>query len=99
MTKTKKVSDRILDKALDLAKESSWERVRLQQVADALAGAIWAAFEPKYGVTEESHLLRLGQRLYRRNDKVWGYGLKFIPHEADQVPLALMPASEWLSRL
>ena len=37
MAKTKKVSDRILDKALDLAKESSWERVRLQQVADALA--------------------------------------------------------------
>src|SRR3972149_2505449 len=37
MTKTKKVSDRILDKALDLAKESSWERVRLQQVAAALA--------------------------------------------------------------
>lgn len=36
MAKTKKISDGILDKALELAKESSWEKVRLQQVADAL---------------------------------------------------------------
>ena len=36
MTKSKKVSDRILDKALELAKESSWEKVRLQQVGATL---------------------------------------------------------------
>ncbi|MGH8120497.1 MAG: TetR/AcrR family transcriptional regulator [Gammaproteobacteria bacterium] len=36
MAKTHKVSDRILDKALELAQASSWEQVRLQQVSEAL---------------------------------------------------------------
>ena len=36
MTKRQKISDRILDQALELAVASSWEAVRLQQVSDAL---------------------------------------------------------------
>jgi ubiquinone biosynthesis protein COQ9 len=36
MTKSTKLTDRILDKALELAAECSWEDVRLQQVSDAL---------------------------------------------------------------
>lgn len=36
MAKSTKIADKILDKALALAAESSWENVRLQQVADAL---------------------------------------------------------------
>jgi len=36
MAKTHKISDKILDKALELAQASSWEQVRLQQVSEAL---------------------------------------------------------------
>ncbi len=36
MAKSTKLADRILDKALELSLERSWEKVRLQEVADAL---------------------------------------------------------------
>ena len=36
MTKKHQVSDRILDKALELAQAGSWEQVRLPQISDAL---------------------------------------------------------------
>jgi len=71
----------------------------LLQVADTVAGAMYAAFEYQYGVTEPAYLLQLKHLLYRRTKKLWGYGIKFMPHEARQIPFELMQSYQWLTQL
>jgi hypothetical protein len=54
--------------------------LRLLQMADLVAGAVFAAFHrDKYGSTEPSYLLQLAPRLYTRpSGVVTSYGLKVI---------------------
>lgn len=80
-------------------KPMSKSQLPLLQVADAAAGAITAGFEYKYGVTEPGYLLNLKGRLYRRQGKLWGYGLKCMPHAAASIPMDLLPAYQWVSTL
>ncbi|MCH8185678.1 MAG: DUF3800 domain-containing protein [Chloroflexi bacterium] len=80
-------------------KPRSKSQLPLLQFADAAAGAITAGFEHKYGVTEPGYLLNLKGRLYRRNTRLWGYGLKFMPHAAANIPMDLLPAYQWVSSL
>ena len=71
----------------------------LLQVADVVAGATTNAFEYQYGVTEPAYLLNLKSTLYRRNTQLWGYGLKFMPHESSTIPMQLMGSYSWLAQL
>lgn len=53
---------------------------KILQIADAAAGAAFAAFRPdKYGNVEPSYLLTLGPLLYRRGGNLFSYGLKLFP--------------------
>lgn len=59
------------------------DQVDLLQIADACAGAAQDAFDPDpYGNTHPYYLLAMADRLYRRNGKVFGYGLKLFPDKA-----------------
>ena len=71
----------------------------LLQVADVVAGATTNAFEHQYGVTAPTYLLNLKNTLYRRKTRLWGYGLKFMPHEASSIPMQLTSEYLWLAQL
>ncbi len=57
---------------------------KMLQVADACAGAAFAALEPhRYGFAERSYVDTLHMKFYRSrgNGKVAGYGFKVFPHD------------------
>ena len=74
-------------------------QLALLQLADAVAGALYAGFEDQYGVIEPAYVLQLKDKLYRRNGKVFGYGLKFMPHESATVPVGLLGSYAWLTQV
>lgn len=54
------------------------------QIADAIASSVYYALQPnKFGMTEEGYLKLLWRRMYRYQGKIWSYGLKIFPREAD----------------
>jgi hypothetical protein len=56
------------------------EQAKLLQVADAFAGATYAAPNPdRYGNVETTYLDTLSPLLYRHQGKVLGYGFKMFP--------------------
>ncbi len=71
----------------------------LVQLADSVCGAVYNAVEYKYGVIEDSHLLMLKDKLYRRDSKVFGYGIKFMPHKKNLIPQLLAGTYKWLNSI
>ena len=71
----------------------------LIQLADCVCGAVQNAVEYKYGVIEDSHLLMLKDKLYRRDGKVLGYGIKFMPHKSKLIPQSLIGTYKWLNSI
>ncbi len=71
----------------------------LVQLADSVCGAVYNAVEYKYGVIEDSHLLMLKDKLYRREGKVFGYGIKFMPHQSNLIPQLLAGTYKWLNSI
>ena len=71
----------------------------LLQLADCVCGAIQNAVEFKYGVIEDSYLLALQGKVYRRGGKVFGYGIKFMPHKSGLIPQLLSGTYNWLDSL
>jgi len=71
----------------------------LVQLADSVCGAVYNAIEFKYGVIEDSYLLALQDKLYRRGGKAFGYGIKFMPHKSNLIPQALLGTYGWLNSL
>jgi len=71
----------------------------LLQLADCVCGAAYNAIEYKYGVIEDSYLLALKDKLYRRGDKVFGYGIKFMPHKSGLIPQSLVGTYKWLNSI
>lgn len=71
----------------------------LLQLADSVCGAVQCAVEYKYGVIEDSHLLMLKDKLYRRGGKIFGYGIKFMPHKSTLIPQLLSGAYKWLNNV
>lgn len=74
------------------------QQVKNLQVADACNGALYAALQPdRYGNNETAYLAMLRSRLYRRNDKLFSYGLKLFPTDAGV--LSQQPGWEWLNEI
>jgi len=71
----------------------------LVQLADCVCGAVYNAVEYKYGVIEDSYLLMLKDKLYRRDGKVFGYGIKFMPHKSKLIPQLLSGTYKWLNNI
>ena len=71
----------------------------LVQLADCVCGAVQNAVEHKYGVIEDSYLLMLKDKLYRRDGKVFGYGIKFMPHKSKLLPQLLSGTYKWLNSI
>lgn len=71
----------------------------LLQLADCVCGAVHNAVEFKYGVIEDSYLLTVKDKLYRRSGKVFGYGIKFMPHKSSLIPQLLSGTYKWLNSL
>lgn len=71
----------------------------LLQLADCVCGAVQNAVEFKYGVIEDSYLLALQDKLYRRGGKVFGYGIKFMPHKSGLISQLLSGTYNWLDSL
>ena len=71
----------------------------LVQLADSVCGAVQNAVEYKYGVIEDTHLLMLKDKLYRRDGKVFGYGIKFMPHKSKLIPQSLIETYKWLNSI
>ena len=71
----------------------------LVQLADCVCGAVYNAVEHKYGVIEDSYLLMLKDKLYRRDGKVFGYGIKFMPHKSKLIPQILSGTYKWLNSI
>jgi len=71
----------------------------LLQLADSVCGAAQNAVEHKYGVIEDSYLLMLKDKLYRRDGKVFGYGIKFMPHKSTLIPQILSGTYKWLNSI
>ena len=71
----------------------------LLQLADSVCGAVQNAVEHKYGVIEDSYLLTLKDKLYRRDGKVFGYGIKFMPHKSHLIPQLLAGTYKWLNSI
>jgi hypothetical protein len=78
-------------------KPKSKTQSSLVQLADSVCGAVYNAVEYKYGVIEDSHLLMLKDKLYRRDGKVFGYGIKFMPHKSKLIPQSLIETYKWLN--
>lgn len=52
------------------------------QIADAYAGACFAAFEANaLGMCDGSYIGFVRERFYRRNGNLFSYGLKILPHD------------------
>lgn len=72
----------------------------LIQLADCVCGAVYDAVEyKKYDVIEDSYLLMLKDKLYRRDSKIFGYGIKFMPHKSKLVPQLLAGTYKWLNTI
>ena len=71
----------------------------LLQLTDCVCGAVYNAIEYKYGVIEDSYLLMLKDKLYKRSDKVFGYGIKFMPHKSKLIPQILSGEYKWLNNI
>ena len=72
----------------------------LIQLADCVCGAVYDAVEyKKYDVLEDSYLLMLKDKLYRRDSKLFGYGIKFMPHKNKLVPQLLAGTYKWLNSI
>jgi hypothetical protein len=55
------------------------------QLADAVASSYYyAVWKNAYGFTEDSYARLLLPRAYRHQGKLWGYGVKILPREADE---------------
>ncbi len=80
-------------------KPKSKTQSNLVQLADSVCGAVYNAVEYKYGVIEDSHLLMLKDKLYRRGGKVFGYGIKFMPHKSNLIPQLLAGTYKWLNSI
>jgi len=80
-------------------KPKSKTQSNLVQLADSVCGAVYNAVEYKYGVIEDSHLLMLKDKLYRRGGKVLGYGIKFMPHQSALIPQLLAGTYKWLDSI
>jgi hypothetical protein len=71
----------------------------LVQLADCVCGAVYSAVEYKYGVIEDSYLLMLKDKLYSRGGKVFGYGIKFMPHKSKLISQLLAGTYKWLNSI
>ncbi len=80
-------------------KPKSKSQSNLVQLADCVCGAVYNAVEYKYGVIEDSYLLMLKDKLYRRGSKVFGYGLKFMPYKSKLIPQVLSGTYKWLDSI
>jgi len=80
-------------------KPKSKSQSNLLQLADCVCGAVQNAVEYKYGVIEDSYLLMLKDKLYRRSGKVFGYGIKFMPHKSKLIPQLLIGTYKWLNSI
>jgi len=76
-------------------KPKSKSQSNLLQLADCVCGVVQNAVEHKYSVIEDSYLLTLKDKLYRRSGKVFGYGLKFMPHKSALIPQSLAGTYKW----
>lgn len=55
------------------------------QLADAVASSFFYAVEPNaFGQTEDGYARLLLTRAYRHNRRLWGYGVKLMPREAEE---------------
>lgn len=80
-------------------KPKSKTQSNLLQLADCVCGALYNAVEYKYGVIEDSYLLMLKEKLYKHDNKLFGYGIKFMPHKSTLIPQLLSGTYEWLNRV
>jgi hypothetical protein len=71
----------------------------LVQLADCVCGSVQNALEHKYGVIEDSYILMLKDKIYRRDGKVFGYGMKFMPHKSRLIPQTLLGIYGWLENI
>ena len=71
----------------------------LVQLADCVCGAVYNAVEHKYGVIEDSYLLIIKDKMYRRDGKVFGYGIKFMPYKSKLIPQLLSGTYKWLNSI
>jgi hypothetical protein len=72
---------------------------RLLQAADCVCGSIKDGLEYSgYGFIEPRYILSLQERLYRRNRKLFSYGLKFL-HSNATVLSELKREYEWLNMI
>lgn len=69
----------------------------LVQLADCVYGATYNALEYQYGVIEALYLMMLKDKLYKRDGKVLGYGIKFMPHKSSSIPQLLAGTYKWLN--
>ena len=71
----------------------------LIQITDSICGALQNAIESNYGVIEASHLLAIKDKFYKHDDKIFGYGIKFIPYNNSLLPRLLEGELPWLNTL
>jgi len=83
---------------IDAIQARNKDQVKNLQVIDACNGALYAALQPdRYGNNEVTYLAMLRDRLYRKNGKLFSYGLKLFP--TDAAALSKRPGWEWLSEI
>ncbi len=71
-------------------KAVSHERLAGLQIADAVATSVfYAVHRTQYGEIEESYLRHLSRNIYRNQQAVNGYGLKFWCEEQEEVQRVL----------
>ena len=72
---------------------------KLLQLADACAGALFNALEPnKFGLVDAVYLEKLTHKLVRRDDRLWGYGLKLFPKKWQDC-VSRNSQYEWMNNL
>lgn len=69
------------------------------QLSDSVSGAVYDAVQFKYGTIEEGYLLGLADKLYRRQGRLWGYGLKVQPYKRHEVPSLFLNMYPWMSKI
>lgn len=72
------VCDAVLGRVIPRGKDQS----KNLQIADALVGACFGAFEPnRFGQTDPTYVQIVRSRLYRRQGNLMSYGLKLLPYD------------------